>query len=88
DTEASILPLKISEGVNGLIKIRDGMRVVYLNFFTIFTFYMNVQTVFRHSLIAQIISETNSFFDANKLLKERGIITEYELQLKKAKRKS
>ncbi|MHA1409076.1 MAG: DUF1152 domain-containing protein [Candidatus Odinarchaeia archaeon] len=86
DTEASRLPLLISENKTGEITIRDGKRKVNLTFFSIFTFYFKTKKVFEISRAARKIINTNSFIEASKLLNEIGITTEYDLQLRRIKK--
>jgi hypothetical protein len=88
NTEASKLPILVTKGKTGSIKIRDGLRNVNLSFFSIFTYYFKTKVVFNNNRAAKAISNSNSFLEANEILRKLNITTEYDLQLIKKGLKS
>lgn len=83
NTEASMLPLLAAEGKTGDMMIRGGSRRVELSFFSIFTYYLKTDVVFRMSRMAQAVYGSRSFQEAHNSLSGLGITTEYSLQLQR-----
>ncbi|WEU39770.1 MAG: DUF1152 domain-containing protein [Candidatus Odinarchaeum yellowstonii] len=82
-TEASRLPILIAEGRTGETSIRGGSRIAELTFFSIFTYYLKTDTVYKNNMMAQKISNSKSFLEAYEILEKIGVTTEYGLQLKR-----
>ncbi len=82
-TEASRLPLLVADGRTGPTPIRDGARIAELTFFSIFTYYLKTDIVYKNNMMAQRIADSKSFLEAYEILEKIGVTTEYGLQLKR-----
>ena len=79
-TEASLLPLKVFEGVMGVHSIREGTRNIDLNLEMIMTLFFTVDAVYKHSKIAPYLKNTRSIREAKNMLNYLGVHTEFDLE--------
>ncbi|PHQ38973.1 hypothetical protein DJ69_08710 [Halorubrum persicum] len=75
-TDASRLPLRVSQGDVGTHPIRDGKRTVNLTPASTVTFYLETAAVADHSDLASIVSGTDSIDEADRRLRSEGFDTE------------
>lgn len=79
-TEAGQVILDALRGCVGWKVIRKGTRRVYVDVLSALIFLLDTEIVYRESPMASAIIETESIDEANKILLDMGIPTEYELE--------
>lgn len=68
-------------GKYGWKTIRKGTRRVFIDPLSTIVFFLDIETVYNQSPMARRLLKTNSFEQANKVLNDLGIYTEYDLEL-------
>lgn len=81
-TEASRLPLEVARGKLGEAVIRDGARSVELTPASTVTFYLDPEAIAATSALDDYVNETDSFAEAQEMLKRAGYDTELDLERK------
>lgn len=79
-TEAGQVILDALRGNVGWRVIRNGTRKVYIDVLSTIIFLLDTVAVYHESPVASAIIETKSIEEANQILLEMGIPTEYELE--------
>lgn len=79
-SEASGTILDALNGLVGYKAIRGGTRRVYIDPISTLVFHFATKVVYEKSSIAKLIVNTSSIEEANKLLLDRGVVTELELE--------
>lgn len=79
-SEAGYVILDALRGRVGWRVIRKGTRRVYIDVLSTLIFHLDTETVYNGSPVAQAIINTVSIDEANKILLDMGIPTEYELE--------
>ncbi|MCD2205264.1 DUF1152 domain-containing protein [Halobacterium sp. KA-6] len=79
-TDASRLPLRVSQGEVGTHPIRGGKRTVELTPASTITFYLDTTAVANRSSLARIVSGTNSVESADEQLRAEGYDTELQFE--------
>lgn len=83
-TDASRLPLRVSQGEVGTHPIREGKRTVELTPASTITFYLDTVAVANQSSLVSIVSGTNSLESADERLRAEGYDTELQFERSEA----
>ena len=79
-SEAGKVILDALKGFVGWKIIRKGTRRVYVDALSTIVFLMDTDIVYSMSPLAEILLDTSSIDEANRILLEQGVPTEYELE--------
>lgn len=79
-SEASRIPYRAYRGLHGEISIRSGTRRVYVSPLHIVTYMLDPAVVYRYNMLAPLVDGTRNTWEANRILNERCIYTELNLE--------
>ncbi len=79
-SEASKASLLALRGLYGEYLIRRGSRRITVNPYTLVSFVLNPHIVYKESLLAKNVDNTDSLTEARSRLNKLGVFTEYDLE--------
>lgn len=80
ESEASKVPLMAWRGFYGYLKLRNDSRRTFITPLNILTFFLKAKKVAELNPIVRELSNTRSLEEARKVLNEKGIFTELDLE--------